>query len=159
MLLIATPVFAQYGLEELSDDADKHVATDDIQLAMRTFVKRDFIDCTKQTNIVAPEYYKYFSAIPIDINKKQQPSFLVFPSKYCRAFFGAHAIAYWIITKDKQNHYRLLYEGRSDGIEILNTYTKGMKDIRSDYGNTYIILKFTGRKYKRAGDGEVPWDN
>ncbi len=160
LLLFSTPSYAQtYGLEELNDKADKYVATTDIQEAMRNFVKNDFIDCTKQKNIVGDDYSKYFSAVPIEINNQNQQSFLVFPSKYCYAFFGAHAIAYWIITKDDQYKYKLLYEGRSDAVELLSTFTKGMKDIRSIYGYSFIVLKFNGRKYERVADGEFPRDN
>jgi hypothetical protein len=160
LLLSSTPSYAQiYGLEELNDKADKYVATADIQEAMRRFVKEDFIDCTKQKNLKGDEYSNYFSAIPIEINKHNQQSFLVFPSKYCYAFFGAHAIAYWIITKNDQNQYKLLYEGRSDAVELLSTFTKGMKDLRSIYNYSFIVLKFNGRKYKKVADGEFQRDN
>ena len=148
----------QYWFEDLDIDAAKHVAAADIQKAMRDLTKEDFIDCSKENSAVGSEY---FSAISIDIDIHHQPSFLVLPTKYCSAFHGAHAFAYWIIKKDKHNNYRLLYEGRSDGIFILKTYTKKMKDIRSDYGNTYIILKFNGTKYSRVGEGGelYPRDN
>jgi hypothetical protein len=160
LLFITTPLFAQeYGLENLNNEANKYVAPVDIQEAMRKFAKTDFVDCTKQKKIEGSEYSTYFSAIPIGIDMHRQPSFLVFPSKYCYAFFGAHAIAYWIIIKNKDNQYKLLYEGRSDGVEILNSQTNGMKDIKSVYNDSYIVLRFNGRKYKPVGTGEFQRDN
>ena len=153
LLVVTIPSLVQaYGLEELNNEADKHVASKDIQSTMQQFVKNDLKDCMKQIGATKSE--KYFLAVEIPIDKRNRKAFLVFPSQYCYAFFGAHAIAYWIIIDDATNGYRLLYEGRSDGLEIMDTYTNGMKDIQSDYGMTYIILKFDGKKYDRAGEGE-----
>lgn len=153
LLIVTIPSIVQaYGLEELNNEADKHVASKDIQSAMQQFVKNDLKDCLKQIGATNPE--NYFSAVQIPIDKRNKKAFLVFPSQYCYSFFGAHAIAYWIIIDDVPNGYRLLYEGRSDGLEIMDTYTNGMKDIQSDYGMTYIILKFDGEKYNRVGEGE-----
>lgn len=153
LLILTLPSLVQaYGLEELNNEADKHVASKDIQSAMQQFVKNDLNDCIKQIGVASPD--KYFSAIQISLDMRNRKAFLVFPSQYCYAFFGAHAIAYWIIIDDAPNGYQLLYEGRSDGLEIMDTYTNGMKDLQSDYGRTYIILKFDGEKYNRAGEGE-----
>jgi hypothetical protein len=153
LLLFSAPSLLQaYGLEDLNNDAANHVAPKDIQSAMQQFVRSDLQDCIKQ--IGAANLENYFSAIEISIDMQGRKAFLVFPSEYCYAFFGAHAIAYWIIIDDTPNGYRLLYEGRSDGLEIMATYTKGMKDIQSFYGMTYIILKFDGKKYERVGGGE-----
>lgn len=153
LLFFSTPPLLQaYGLEELNNEANRHIAPEGIQRAMLQFVKSDLQDCIKQIGVANSE--KYFAAVEISIDIGNGKAFLVYPTEYCYAFFGAHAIAYWIIIDDVPNGYRLLYEGRSDGLEILDAYTNGMKDIQSYYGETYIILKYNGKKYNRVGEGE-----
>jgi hypothetical protein len=157
LLLFVSAAEAQvYGLEELNMAAGQHVASKDLQGFMEKAVSHDLQDCSSELQLDKTQRSTYFAAIAITLDVRKRQSFLVFPSQYCMAFFGAHAIAYWIVSKDSSKGYRLLYEGRSDGVELLQTFSHGKKDLRSAYGSTYIALKYNGNTYKRVGSGEFP---
>jgi hypothetical protein len=158
-LTVSVQLFAQsYSLEPLVDEASKHIAPARVQQAMREFEKKKFSDCVMQLQLSKSDQLQYFSSISISIGSSAENYFLVFPSKYCDAFFGAHAHAYWILCQDKLGHFKLLYSGRSDGLEILKTRSNGLKDLLSAYGFTFIILKYDGQSYKKVSEGEFPHD-
>jgi hypothetical protein len=148
-LLIPYICFASnaYYFESLSNNASTHIAPADLQKAMVAFTKDDFIDCKKQLNLSHQNSDKYFSAIPISISKAEASVFLVFPSKHCFAFFGAHSVQFWIVSLDKNKQYNLLLSARQDGIEILSSFTNGFADLNLIYGNEKQEYHFNGKIY------------
>ncbi|WP_417914486.1 hypothetical protein [Candidatus Electronema sp. JM] len=158
ILSVSTAMAQVYGLEELTENADKNVASINLQIFMQNAVKRDLQDCSSELHLTKRQRNMYFSSVTIPLDTHNRRSFLVFPSRDCGAFFGAHAVAYWIVSEDTSNKYRMLYKGMSDFVEIMQTSSYRKKCLRSFYGVTYIILKFDGKKYKRAGHGNGLWE-
>lgn len=143
-----------YGLEELNDSSSHYMASKDLQRFLQKSIRHDLDACATECHLTPKQRSSYFAAVPISIDNHNKKAFLVFPSQYCSAFFGAHAIAYWIIAEGTPNNYRFLYEGKSDAIELLDTYSHGKKDLRSHYGSSYIVLRFNGKKYRQVGSGD-----
>ena len=125
---------------------------------MRTIEEKGFNDCIEYVNLSATDRATYFSSLPLELGPKEARHHLVFPSTYCKAFFGAHAIAYWILREDSPSHFTVLYRGRSDGFEVLRTQTKGLFDLESSYGFSFIVLKYDGHTYVRVSSGERSHD-
>jgi len=149
------PVSAQtFSLEPLVDDHKLHIAPPSIQSAMRTIEEIDFKDCIRELNLNPTDQATYFSSLPIVLNNRGIHHYLVLPSAYCKAFFGAHAIAYWILQEDSASNFTVLYRGRSDGFEILKSQTNGLFDLKSVYGFTFIVLQYNGKEYGRTSSGE-----
>jgi hypothetical protein len=156
-LLFPAMLSAQsYGIESLADSHKANIAAPTLQKFMKSAVKQDFRDCLHDAEISKSEAETYFGAVKIKLSTKSFPCYVVFPSKYCMAFFGAHAIAYWLVAEDKPNHFRILYKGRSDGFDIKKSSSNGFYDFWSGYNQTYSVWRFNGIKYQHTGDGEYP---
>jgi len=60
---------------------------------------------------------------------------------------------FWILCEDNQRKISILYKGRNDGLEILNSNSNGLFDLQlydvSYYGVSYTTLKYNGHKYIR----------
>jgi len=159
--LIVAPALAMaqsYGLEELTNDHAKHIAPLPIQQFMQLAVKSDFNECIQQSGASQDEIDQYFGAVKINLSKKPVNCYAVFPSKWCMAFYGAHAIAYWLIAEVKPGRFQILYSGRSDGFELRKSVSHGYYDFWSGYGRTYTVLRFNGKTYRRVSNGEYPND-
>lgn len=159
-LFISSVLSAQsYGLEELTDDHERHIAPASIQRFVRSTFRKDFRECITDLGADLEDAEHYFGSIQVNLSTRSLPCFAVFPSKYCQAFYGAHAIAYWLITEFKPGRYRLLYEGRSDGFKLRSSSSNGFFDFESGYGKTYTVLRFNGKRYRRISNGEYPADS
>ncbi len=155
LLIAAVPAQAQtFSLEPLVEEHKQHIAPPNIQVSMRKGEKIDFDDCIKDINLSPTDQTTYFSSLPIKLGSKETRHHLVFPSAYCKAFFGAHAIAYWILREESPSEFTVLYRGRSDGFEVLQTKTKEFSDLKSVYGFTFIVLQYNGKEYVRTSSGE-----
>jgi hypothetical protein len=155
--LISTFSFAQtYGLESLTNEHRHYIAPAKLQAFMRLSLKSEFLNCIKYSKASKSERENYFGAIKIDISKRYQTCWAVFPSKYCSVFFGAHAITYWIVLEQKPGNYTILYDGHSDGFDIQGKCTNGFRDFKSQYNNTFTYMQFNGSKYIKTSDGEYP---
>ena len=158
-LIAPTMAMAQsYGLEELTNDHAKHIAPLPIQQFMRSALKSDLKECIQESGASQDEVDRYFGAVKINLSKALINCYAVFPSKWCMSFYGAHAIAYWLITEFKPGRFRILYSGRSDGFELRKSASNGYYDFWSGYGRTYTVLRFNGAKYRRVSSGEYPND-
>jgi hypothetical protein len=130
-----------FSLEVLFNSADKNIAPKSIQLAMGEYEKDNLLNCCNEIELSPSKATLYFSAVKVNL-QKDAVTYIVYPSKYCATFFGAHAISYWLLRENKNNTFSILYAGRSDGIKILPTVTNGYYEIESVYGNSSIILKY-----------------
>lgn len=161
ILLLATtlPLLARtYSIEELTNEASAHVAPPNVQKFIAGIEKTTFHECITQLRLSETERNVYFSSIPIAIGPTNSQYYLAFPSRHCSAFYGAHAIAYWVLRMDQSGKCVLLTKGASDGLEILDSKSKGMNDLRSIYGHTFVVFRFDGSKYKEALGGNWPDD-
>ena len=138
-----------YSLEPLVNEATKHPAPIEIQQKMYEIESKNLQECLLY-NQKMPKT-NYFSAIKIKIHPTKK-SYLVFPSKYCKAFFGAHAIAYWLFCQNNKGKYVNVYSGKSDGIEIRKNKQSTFNNIESFYGNSSIELTFDTEKFKYIRD-------
>ena len=136
-----------YYFESLSNKASEHIASADLQKAMAVFTQDKFNDCKKQLSLSQKNAKKYFSSISITITKRSIKTFLVFPSKYCYAFFGVHSVQFWIVSLDKNKQYSLLLSARQDGIEILPSFINEFADINLIYGVNKQQYFFNGKSY------------
>lgn len=137
-----------YGLESLVGEGATHPAPRALQQAMRELEKSDLEVCQEARGYSDSEMASSFSAIAIDLGGRSGVKFLVFPSSTrCTAFFGAHAIAFWVMAQDKEGHFTLLLKGREDSVEILRSKHKGLFDIRTHYNSDSSLFRFDGTRY------------
>ncbi len=134
-------------LEPLVDKAAVHVAPPAIQKAMAAVLKADLTDCETQKHLTKQQVSKYFCSIPIDLGINPNKAFLVFPSKYCYAFFGAHSIAFWVVTTSDDILFKVRFSGRHDGLEILESKHNGLFDLRVHTLQGSALLYFDGSMY------------
>jgi len=149
LLLIPISSFADstFWLEQLTDNASKYTASPELQNAMASATETDFKDCQSQLKLSKKKSSKYFSAIPINISNKNTATFLVFPSQYCYAFFGAHSIQFWVISKNSNNSYNILLSARQDGVEILTDTTNDYANLKVHYNSEQATFYFDGKSY------------
>lgn len=142
-----------YSLELLVESAPGNKAHESLQKAMEKITGKDFLECCKEAEISISKSKTYFAAVRISINTGKSDVYLVFPSKYCPTFFGAHSISFWILRHQNNGNYENLYSGKSDGIKILKTKTNDFNDIQSWYGDSFVTLKFDSQQNKYKGSG------
>ncbi len=139
-----------YGIEKLTVDHAQHIAPKAVQQFMQSAVQGDFSKCVQESWLSPDVREHYFGSVKITLSRQSKKKHhLVFPSFYCGAFHGAHAIAYWFVEEVKPARFRILYSGRSDGITLMSTASHGYYDVESYYGSTYILLRFNGKTYRR----------
>jgi hypothetical protein len=142
-----------YGIEELTIDHAQHIAPRAVQQFMQSAVQCDFSECVQESGLSPDACEHYFGSVKIALSRQAKKHHLVFPSSYCGAFHGAHAIAYWLVEEVTPIRFRILYSGRSDGLTLRDTASHGYYDVESYYGSTYILLRFNGKTYRRISHG------
>ena len=96
----------------------------------------------------------HFAASKINLNDDKQSDFVVQAQTLC--FMGAHNTTFWIFTNLKQKstvQYQLTFDIAVDFLKILNTSTKGLRDIETA-SHTAVELytinwKYDGEKYRQ----------
>lgn len=153
MALLIMPIssFAEteFWLEQLTNNASQYTASADLQTSMAFFTNNDFKDCQNQLNLSPTVAAQYFASIPIQLSTNGEPTLLVFPSKYCYSFFGAHSIQFWVVAQKPDKTYSLLLSAREDGIKILTNITNGYSDLKVYYGSDETIYSFNGKSYTK----------
>jgi hypothetical protein len=146
-------IAANYTFESLVADAAQHVAPAEVKQAMARIEGKRLrvsVDVHQFSNRTLASY---FSAVPLDLGDKTQVTYLVFPSRYSTAFFGAHAISYWLLQRRADGSFKLLFSGGDDRIEILPERSHGLFDINSFYGDSISHLRFDGNVYQEFKRG------
>ena len=137
---------SEYYLEKFTADAEKYIAASSLQNFMKLEIRGDYLDCENQLKENIGKLDNYFSSIPIKISSHSK-TYLVFPSKRCFAFFGAHSIQFWIVEKSKSNSFKILLSARQDGFRILTSQTNNYYDLILLYNNDMLSCKFNGKEY------------
>ena len=96
----------------------------------------------------------HFAASKINLNDDKQSDFIVQAQTLC--FMGAHNTTFWIFTDSKSKSaekYQLTFDIAVDFLKILNTSTKGFRDIETA-SHTAVELytinwKYDGEKYRQ----------
>lgn len=149
----AVPALAEYSFEFLVEDYQKYIASEKIQSAMRHFEKEEFKECIADADVNSEKQKQYFISIPLNLGGEKVKYCLILPSECCFRFCGRHAFVFWILCEDNQRKISILYKGRNDGLEILNSNSNGLFDLQlydvSYYGVSYTTLKYNGHKYIR----------
>lgn len=141
-------VAATFSFESLVANSAKHIAPTAIQRAMAQFEKERLLELAEVDPAGRSTLTTFFAAVPIDLGDKARTTYLVFPSRYSKAFFGAHAISYWLLEKRADGSFELLFSGSCDQIEILKQRTHGLHDVRSFYSDMVGHVRFNGRAYE-----------
>jgi hypothetical protein len=153
-----TDALAQiFSFENLSQQA-RH-APDNIVTAMQKLVPDEIADCQKQLHASNDDMHHYFTATPVDLKADKQ-TLLVLPSNYCYAFFGAHAIGFWLFEmRDKGP--KLLLSGVQDAMEVKPRKTGGMPEIMTYYGSSEVHrYRYKGGIYvEREVQPDAPSDD
>ena len=138
-----------FHLEKLMESAERHRAPADLRkhLAADPENRAALIRCKAEKRWNLDEIEEFFASIPLSLSVEKN-SFLVFPAKHCPEFFGAHSIPYWIVERQVDGTYRELFWGTDDVVKVLDTRTKGYRDIAAQYGSDPPkSVRFTGTKY------------
>ncbi len=92
----------------------------------------------------------YFAAVSLPLAADTAENYLVFPSEPCVEFFGTHAVAFWVVGKGPRGNYQVLLTGKQDGVEVLQTMTLGLRDLRTHYNNEVETFRFNGSAYEHS---------
>jgi hypothetical protein len=148
-LIAASRAFgSSFPLERLVEKAAQHIAPAEIQQAMARIESTRLRESAEVHQFSDRTLASYFSAVPIDLGDRRAVAYLVFPSRYSTAFFGAHAISYWLLERRSDGSFRVLLSGADDRIEILPQRSHGRFDINSFYGDSVSRLRFDGNVYQ-----------
>jgi|SRR5581483_2170199 len=138
---------ATYWLEPLVEESATHIAPTPIQRFMAQIEMKRLRECAEAHGFSESVLATYFSAIRIDLGDNAKLTYLVFPSRFGTAFFGAHAISYWLLEQRSDGSLKLLFSGGDDGIKVLSGRSNGLYDIGPFYGKEIGHLRFDGDVY------------
>jgi hypothetical protein len=146
LLTVTMPVSAAklYAFETLSEKV--RPVQVDIRKALLATEAEEFQDCQRQIGFTNSQMEDYFTAIGIGLNAGKGQGLLVLPTKYCDAFFGAHAIAFWVFLTGPNNP-RLVLTGRQDALEVSDSTVNGLANLTSYYGGTATHFVYNGKHY------------
>jgi hypothetical protein len=134
-----------YVFETLT--ASVHPVPSDISIFLLSSEAEAVKDCQRQLKLTNKEMANYFTAVSIRLSKKKGT--LVLPTKYCYAFFGAHAVSFWIFITDDPTP-RLILSGRQDGLRISDDEANGLPIIETFYGATSTRFIYNGDRYTES---------
>lgn len=121
-------------------------------------VHEGLISCQEDGRI--DNFKQALAAKPLTLSTNGRPAYIVFPSKYCWEFRGAHAIWFWIMEQQTDGTYANLLSGADDSVEILDNETNGYRDILTRYGvQPPWLYRFNGSSYEGeelADDPDAP---
>ena len=153
-LLALLPIHAtasqKLGLEGLMNSAQQSPAPIELRrhLAADPSNRDALVRCKADKRWGLEEIESFFAAVQIQLREGKE-IYLVFPSKYCPEFFGAHSIPFWIMERNADGSYRELLSSAEDVVEIRDRRTNGYRDVALQYGfEPSRTLRFDGRAYK-----------
>jgi len=142
----------ELNLTSLVEEASGNTAPPVVQRAIANAVAADLQNCQKQLAISDEQTTTYFSAKPIDLNDDLFQDYIVYPSLRCFAFFGAHSTAFWLLLGQPNDQPpNLVFEGRHDAIELLESKSNGLRDFDLIYGYDSWLVRYNGTTYE-AGE-------
>jgi hypothetical protein len=144
VLFVSAPIQAaqNYVFETLVEQAQP--LPSNILKVLRESEAESWKDCRRQLDLSNDDMARYFTAIPISLSRKKGT--LVLPTKYCYAFFGAHAVSFWVFLTDGTEP-KLVLSGRQDGLRVLDTEVQGLAIVETYYGTTTTQFLYNGNSY------------
>ena len=147
-LPLATHASDVYWFSQLVENAAKYGAPTELQSVMALAETKELLECQAERKLSDGQIHEYFSAIRLDLNGDGIADYLVFPSAYCFTYFGMHSTAFWLLLGQPNGGFKRVFEGRQDGVEILDTRHHGLKDFKTRYGNESELYRYGGRSYQ-----------
>lgn len=149
VILLAQEAYAvdEFGLEGRMESKALDTPPLSISELVRKSEKQNLNICQKEKRFTKKDMKDFFGAAILNLNNDGKDDYILYPKKYCGIMFGAHAIPYWIVMSSP-NGYRLIMAGGTDVVTILDSKTKGARDIVETYGETETKFVFDGKKYQ-----------
>ncbi|MBB3122411.1 hypothetical protein [Pseudoduganella violacea] len=116
-------------------------------------------ECLQDKGLRKNAIGKLFIAKAIQLNDDGLSDYFVRPAlePHCSAFYGAHLFRYWFVTTHRKNGkilYKIMLKGGGDGVRVLNTVSKGHRDLElighnavEEYTSTW---NFDGKQYQNT---------
>lgn len=140
-----------YSLEQLGNTAQQYPASSELRGYMLSLSdhRAELLRCKEEKRWGLENVADFFAAREIKLSDSPHPAYLVFPAKYCPAFFGAHAVAFWIVQKTPDEKYVELHSYVTDSVAILDKRTNAYRDIATTYGfEKPKRFRFNGKRYQ-----------
>jgi hypothetical protein len=138
---------------------------------LRDTLGRGTVNCIKNVNGLTPERVpaSWFVASEIHLDGPNEADLIVRPRDLeespspNRCLFGAHVVPFWVL-RNRDGKYDLLLQTGGDGLQVLDSRTKGYRDIKAvgltAVSITFLRYQFNGEKYqpseREAKSGEKP---
>jgi len=81
-------------------------------------------------------------------------------------FWGAHITQFWLLSKNGDNNYNVVFAGRADGFGVLSKRTNGYRDVQLIFATqagaqiTYVTFEYANGEYRESESRtERPYDN
>lgn len=133
-----------YRFDELSQQRQPVPA--DVNAVIKGLASEDIEDCQEQLGLTAQQMQSYFTAHPVNLPGSKAQAVLVLPTQYCYAFFGAHAMSFWLFLVEPSG-LRLVLSNRQDALEVKGTTRNGLPEISTYYGASETKYRFDGEQY------------
>jgi hypothetical protein len=126
---------------------------------LRDTLGRGTVNCIKNVNGLTPEQVpaSWFVASRIHLDGPNEADLIVRPKDLGerpsrnRCLFGAHAVPFWVL-RNRDGKYDLLLQTGGDGLQVLDSRTKGYRDIKAlgltAVSITFLTYQFDGEKYQ-----------
>jgi len=133
-----------YSFEELAGQRHKVPAVVDAML--RNSVTGALEDCQKQLGFGKKQMESYFTSKAVELPGSTVDALLVVPTQYCYAFFGAHAVAFWLFLIEPSGP-RLVLASTQDALEVKNEGANGLPNVSTYYGTSETKYQYNGQQY------------
>ena len=137
-------------LHKMMKNAGKYPASAELrkQMAAESDIHAALLRCNADKRWDINDIEEFFAAARIDVGLKGTTTYLVFPTKYCPEFFGAHTVPFWLMRRAHDGTYETLFSDATDEIRILDTRSHRYRDISLKYGfDDPVVYRFDGEGY------------
>lgn len=138
---------AHYAFEATIEARDLDIAPVSLQQYMVAATGSEFHDCVGQLGLSDTLSASYFGSVALPVSDTGRKSWLILPGEACYAFFGAHAIEFWVVERTDENQFRILHTGRQDALTLSDDFHNGYRDLVQHAGETAQRLRFNGSNY------------
>ena len=128
------------------------IAPAPIQRLIETSTSADFSDCMTQLGLSQTLAASYFGSVPLRLSDTGREAWLILPNEYCIAYFGAHAISYWLVERSGQRQFRILHAGRQDALVLTDEHHHGYCDLVEVYGDLHKRYRYDGSTYAQVSN-------
>lgn len=151
LLAPASALWAQeFDLGVMKRGAASHVAPAGLRGHLAAEMKPDLDRCIAEKEWGLTRGEDFFAAVQLSLGKPADLTYLVFPSTFCPAFFGASSVPYWIVSAESGGTYRTIRSGATHRVRVLRTRTHGFRDIEELYGEEPSVFRYNGRDYREG---------